>query len=267
MTAATLFLHSTGTTPALWGGVPEAVWAGSERVAPANLGIPPHPPLPRGQAFEVREDVEAALAAVHGFNEVHLVGHSYGGVLALKLLPLLGARAKSLFLYEPVLFGALVLDRAPHDPAAAEEARGLLQHPWFLSDEVRGGTDPWIELFIDYWNRPGSWARMAPEQQAFTRALGWKMYREVRACFLDQEPFEQHRLHGLFTTLAMGERSPRASRAMQRRLAELNPEARLVELPKTGHMAPLTHPALVHQALLDHVRARVSPSDRYDQDG
>ncbi len=259
MTAATLFLHSTGTTPALWKDVPEEVWAGSERLAPANLGIPPRPPLLRGQPFDVREDVQAALSAVHGFNEVHLVGHSYGGVLALKLLPLLGARARSLFLYEPVLFGSLVTDRAPLDPAAAEEARGLLQHPWFLSDEVRGGSDPWIELFIDYWNRPGSWARMPPEQQAFTRALGWKMYAEVRACFLDQEPFEQHRLQGIFTTLAMGERSPRASRAMQRRLAELNPAARLVELAKTGHMAPLTHPALVNEALLEHVRQRDAP--------
>lgn len=259
MTAATLFLHSTGTTPKLWDGVPEAGWAGSERVAPPNIGVPPRPPLPRGQPFAVQEDVAAALAAVEGFDVVHLVGHSYGGVLALKLLPLLGARARSLFLYEPVLFGALVLDPAPSDQAAAAEARALFEHPWFLSDEARGGTDPWIELFIDYWNRPGSWARMPPEQQAFTRALGWKMYLEVRACFLDQEPFEQHRLQGIFTTLAMGERSPRASRAMQRRLAELNPEARLVEVAKTGHMAPLTHPALVHQALLDHVGARVSP--------
>lgn len=259
MTAATLFLHSTGTTPALWKDVPEEVWAGSERLAPANLGIPPRPPLFRGQPFHVQEDVAVALAAVEGFDELHLVAHSYGGVVALKLLPLLGARARSLFLYEPVLFGSLVHDQAPVDPEAAAEARGLFEHPWFLNDVDKGGTDPWLELFIDYWNRPGSWARMPPEQQAFTRELGWKMYSEVRACFFDTGSFEQHRLQGIFTTLAMGERSPRASRAMQKRLAGLNPEARLVELAKTGHMAPLTHPALVHEALLEHVRQRDAP--------
>jgi len=35
-------------------------------------------------------------------------------------------------------------------------------------------------------------------------------------------------------------------------LGVVNPHAVVVDLPGTGHMAPLTHPALTNDALLQH---------------
>ncbi|MFO0727880.1 MAG: alpha/beta hydrolase [Myxococcota bacterium] len=256
MRAISLLLHSTGTTPSMWDGVPSEVLSGTARIAPTNLGVPPNPPLLRGQPGGAAEDAAHALAAIPDDAEViDLYGHSYGAVLALDLLPRLGSRVRSIFLYEPVLFGALA--RSPDvDPAAAEEARAFRDHPWFLRDEERGGTEAWIELFIDYWNRPGSWARMPEAQRAETIAVGWKMYQEVRSCFLDARSFEAIILGAPTVTLAVGERSPAASRAMSAALARRNPGAVLFEVVGTGHMGPLTHPDRVRPALLDHAARR-----------
>jgi pimeloyl-ACP methyl ester carboxylesterase len=53
-------------------------------------------------------------------------------------------------------------------------------------------------------------------------------------------------------TLVRGERSPAGSRGVIAQLAKYNPHAKVVELAGTGHMAPLTHPQKVHEALRAH---------------
>lgn len=260
MAALSLLLHSTGTTPALWAGVPDDVVQETVRLAPAHLGYPPHAPLPRLQACDAAREASHVQAAIPAdASELHLYAHSYGAVVAIALLPLLGDRVRSLFLYEPVLFGALARDTLA-DPAAIEDANTFLAHPWFLHDDTRGGTDPWLEMFIDYWNRPGAFASMPGAMRAFTRSMGWKMYQEVRACFLTFASFELPALRRISTTVAMGARSPRASRAMAQALARVNQGVRLVELAGTGHMAPLTHAPLVHAAMREHVAWRQSHS-------
>jgi pimeloyl-ACP methyl ester carboxylesterase len=182
---------------------------------------------------------------------VHLVAHSYGGLVALQLARALGPRTASLFLFEPVLFGALT--RATQVPEAArEEARAFSRREGFL-DDAHGGDDAWMTAFIDYWNRPGSWARMPEPMREFARFISWKMYQEVRAVFFDSSTFEDHAFAAVPMTLVKAERSPQAPRAMVDALAHVNPHAKVTELAGTGHMAPLSHPALVAQALVEHL--------------
>ena len=56
-----------------------------------------------------------------------------------------------------------------------------------------------------------------------------------------------------------GKRSPASSRSVMRLLAPVLPRATLVEFEKLGHMAPLTHPAVVNNAIAEflqqHMRA------------
>jgi pimeloyl-ACP methyl ester carboxylesterase len=250
MTASLLYIHSTGTLPSLWSALPDEKLQGALVLRPANLGYPPNPPLERPAPFTVADEVAHLLAKLPAQGPVHLVAHSYGGLVALKLARALGPRTASLFLFEPVLFGALT--RAGHAPAAAmEEARAFARHEGFL-DDARGGDDAWMTTFIDYWNRPGSWARMPEPMREFARFVSWKMYQEVRAVFFDGSDFEEHALAAPLT-LVKAQRSPQAPRAMVDELARVNPQAKVVELLGTGHMAPLTHPALVAQALEEHL--------------
>ncbi|HTJ83882.1 MAG TPA: alpha/beta hydrolase [Polyangiaceae bacterium] len=247
-----VFIHSTGTTPLLWAGLPEAIASRGEIVAPANLGYPPNPEIPRGQKLTMRDDATEVLASVpDDGRDVHVFAHSYGGLVGLEILRRLGARVRSMFLYEPVLPGGLAKE-ADLDDETRREVDGFLQNPWFLDDETRGGTDAWLEVFIDFWNKPGSWARMPEEAKGAMRPFGWKMYQEVRSCFLDGE-LDGHALDDVETTLFVGGRSPRTSRAIVQRLAKRHPRARTVEVERAAHMSLLTSPGLIHPAMQEHV--------------
>ncbi len=247
MPAYSVFIHSSGTGPALWAGVPASATAGSTPWFPANLGYPPLPPVAHGVHLNADDDARHLAATLPAdATSLRLFGHSYGGLVALKLARLAPVPVESLFLLEPVLFGALqqVLDR---HPAAVPEVNLLRQSPVFLNDTL-GGTAPWMELFIDYWNRPGSWSRMPEAMQQAQLALGWKMYQEVRSVTLDQTPFSAWRTD-VPLTLVWGERTTEAAKAMIRELALVNPQAQEIVLPGVGHMAIAVKPAVVFAAM------------------
>ncbi len=247
MTAYSLFIHSTGTTRALWASVPPAVYAGTTPLFPANLGYAPLPPVPRGVAVTADDDARHLAQQIPAdATSVRIFGHSYGGLVAMKLARLVTVPVESLFLLEPVLFGALgaVIDRHPD---AAPEVQFFHDSPIFLNDAV-GGTAPWLELFIDYWNRPGSWARMPAEMQAAQLAVGWKMYQEVRSVSLDPTPFAAWRLP-MPLTLAYGEKTTASAKAMIAELAAANPHARQLLLPGVNHMAIAVKPGVVWTAM------------------
>lgn len=249
-------IHSTATTPLMWKPVVKTL--GLTAQMPANLGYPPNAPLPQGALFSMEDDLSNLTAQLPSDGPIDLIAHSYGGLLALHLTRRLGGRVRSLFLYEPVLFGSLV--RSSHVPEVAQSARLFLDHEWFLSDS-RGGSEEWLEQFVDYWNRPGSWARAPEPVKVFSRSVGWKAFCEVRAVFFESLDFEEYRFDGVDITLARGGRSPRESRAMVDELQRVNPHAWLTELPEAGHMAPISDPAAVAQLYAAH-RERVAAKHR-----
>jgi pimeloyl-ACP methyl ester carboxylesterase len=233
-----ILLHSTGTLPTMW----DAAIGSVPARAVTHLGYPPHPPIPRGVEVDRAAEVAHVLTAIGDEDDVDLVAHSYGGMIALDVGDALGARLRSLALYEPVLFGALA------SPELAEVGR-------FLTDTRIGGTDPWLERFIDFWNRPGAWARMPPELADYCRRVGWKMFCEVRACFSPTQTWDHACLGRVPVTLIAGARTPAPSRAVTDELARRYPAARVVVVPGTGHMGPITHPALVAPVLAAHFAA------------
>jgi len=254
-----LFIHSTGTSPLLWRGVTDDVVGGRRGLHPANLGYPPNPAVARGATLTLDEEAAHLARAIPGeARRVHLVGHSYGATVALVLAEHASVRERlaSMFLAEPVLFGALAKDAggevATHDPEAVTTTRELLATSPLL-DDARGGRADWLEAFIDYWNRPGSWSKMPEPMKEQALAVGWKMYQEVRACFAADRPFAAWTI-AVPTTLAVGERTTIHSRAMSRALARRHPreDLALVEMKGTGHMAPLTHPAVVLPEVAKH---------------
>ena len=271
---STLFLHSSGTSPAMWHEVPDEAFPGA-RLAPANVGYPPGPPLPRGTTHTVSDELAALTPQLARLphEPLHIVAHSYGGLVALELALREPTRVASLYLFEPVLFGPLVALEAgritrradlPHTgaesdvifEAGVQEALAIsARMPWFF-DDARGGTEPWLEAFIDYWNRPGSWSRLPAAQRAFLRAVGWKIYQEVRAGFSVSRAFAGLALTCPLT-VAFGERTTAASRAMVHGLRAANPHATSVEVAGTGHMGPVTHLEALLPSLREHFdRAR-----------
>jgi len=260
MNEIVLFIHSIGTFPTLWAGVPSEAIGGREAVRPANLGYPPHEPLVRGQTVTIADESAHLLQILQNVAEkpsrVHIVAHSYGATVALALAESsLRGRLASVVLAEPGRFRFLVEDHdgevAAIDSEAVSSARVFAMNP-VLGDVDKAGGPEWLEVFIDYWNRPGAWLRMPEPMKQQSLALGWKMFQEVRMCFNADKPFRDYVLD-VPTTLVMGARTTIHSRAMTHALARTH-GLQVVELPGVGHMAPLTHPALVHAVIAEHFR-------------
>lgn len=197
---------------------------------------------------------EAALALpLLPIEGAHVVGHSYGGAVALKLATLAPQAVRSLSVYEPVLAAWLVDDDA-HSPAARE----FLATGAFVDRALaRGEHELAAWHFVDYWGGPGAWAALSPERQAalaprmpavgahFGALLGERMGPLALAAL----PMPMLCLHG------------DATRASTRRVAQLLravlPGARHEALHGMGHLGPITHAAEVNACIRAFIERRL----------
>lgn len=236
-----VFLHSTGMGTFMWRALAERLPPGWVLHTPGNIGYPPGPLLPRGEVVSLDDEVDTVLRQLPpGIEELHLGGHSYGAMVALKLALSGRVPVKSLWLYEPVMYGALRQRQHELPLEVATQVEQLFNHPAYKTLDVEhGGNDNWLQGFIDHWNGEGAWAAMPEKLKLMTRAVGWKMYLEVRSQAADTLRFEDHRLEVPLTIVA-GERTTPAAMAIAQALAAANPGARLEVLTGHGHMAPAT---------------------------
>jgi pimeloyl-ACP methyl ester carboxylesterase len=191
-------------------------------------------PVHTGDAWSVDDDL-AAITAVAGSDPVCLVGHSYGGLLALRWAVDHPERTARVIAHEPVVW-PLVLGRPP-DLArlGVEGVDGLL-------DPARGGSEPWLRSFVDFWNGPGGWERLPDVLRRAAVAAGHKTWLEVHHACHEPTTDDAWRALRVPVRITVGEESPAPEQAVVRRLEGLLPD---VELRATagGHNAPLTHPA------------------------
>ena len=236
MTDVALFIHSTGTGPFMWKRLMASVPDGMTALAPVNRGYAPDDLFQRGQPFDIAMDLDHLKTQIPaGTNGLHLVAHSYGGLLALHLALDPTLPVKSLWLYEPVMFGSLRLIQHELSPEVGREVAALYDTPDFFGEET-GGDARWLEGFVDYWSQPGTWAAMPEKVKALSLALGWKMFQEVRAQAMLSRPLADYRLR-VPMTLLHGQHTRAPARDMVQRLAALNPQAVLVSLGGLGHMS------------------------------
>lgn len=252
MSEVALFIHSTATGPFMWRPFLADLPEGVTPLTPTNRGYALDDLLPTVQPFSVHDEVAHLQALIPpGTTGLHLGGHSYGGFVALTLAQATGLPVRSLWLYEPVLFGALRAEPERLSPEVAAHVEALYGEAHSMLDERAGGSEAWIERFIDYWNHPGMWASMPEKAKAMTRPLGWKMFREVSSVSTEPQAFEAYRLEAPLT-LVHGARTTPAAQAMVERLAEVNPHAVVESLPGLGHMGLVGAPAAVQPSLQRH---------------
>lgn len=200
--------------------------------------------MPDGFLDRVILDEETGIAldlVKHVGGRAHLVGHSYGGVQAMRVAHALGEAALSLTLLEPVAVDLIsvenVLDGHP-DLRAMTEA---------CSDAIaRGDVENAGKIFCGYFMQPMPWELLPANNRAAIAANIRKVHRGWLEIFAlpDQRPL--YRSLRVPTTLIRGDSGPRCGRSMAERLSELIPGATLRTIPGAGHMMPLSHPAQVN---------------------
>ncbi len=112
-----------------------------------------------------------------------------------------------------------------------------------------GNPDLAAEHFIDFWMGQGAWAR-TPDARKPPIAASVVNIRGWAHCLM-KEPtplaaFRELRIPVLYMT---GSDSPASSRGVARLLLRTLPQVQHVEFPGMGHMAPVTHPAQINDAI------------------
>jgi pimeloyl-ACP methyl ester carboxylesterase len=245
-----LLLHSGGFSARQWRKLGNLLSATHRVLAPDLLGYGSSSPWPLGTPFHLHQDVAALEALLDGAGRpAHVVGHSYGGLLALKLACSRPTLVRSLALFEPVAFA--VLD----EPSDADERASIDVVQDDYQPGRSGADDAWLGKFVDWWNGPGAWNALAEEARASFRVVGWKVFQEVLSIGADRTPRATFAAISAPTLLLGGERTPKTERRVVEKLGKILPQARVQVFAEMGHMGPITHAPLVNAAIAAHIRA------------
>lgn len=208
-------------------------------------------------AFSLAEEAAPILAIIDRIGEpVHLVGHSYGGGVALRVAREHPHMIRSLTLIEPSAFH--LLRRGAR--ALFREISGVARH---VERAVAGG-DYWqgMARFVDYWSGTGAWEAMAHDLRARLCQRLPKVVLDFRALFDEPATLDDYRRLDMPTLLVCGTRSPGPSRRIVGMLAGALPRAGATHVAGAGHMSPLTHVDAVNAAIIAHLEANAGKGRR-----
>ena len=243
--APAVLLHSSGMSGRQWKRLASRlVESGLRAIVPDLSGHGRSAEWPEEKPFSFHVDVERVAALLESLGEpAHLVGHSYGGFIALQAAIAVPSRVRSLALFDPVAFGTL-------DPAGDVDARRELLNVEMIWDASPQGRERWLELFVDYWGGPGAWAGLREDIRAEFRRVAWVVFEGVRTLAADDTQASAYAALRAPALLLTGQHSPLAARTVIRRLRESLAGARVETVPGAGHMAPLTHTDAVNELIV-----------------
>ena len=217
-------------------------------LAPDFIGYGRSEAWPADQPFSIAADADILVAlAEKSEGPLHIVGHSYGGALALEAARQLRSKVKSLTLVEPVSFHLL---------------RGEQRAEWteieHLGAEVlaamqREDHRAAAGLFMSYWRGRWKWW-LSPERfKAAITATMPKVAHEFEAAAEASTRLDDYAAIHAPVLIVLGSRTRAPTRVVGEMLVSALPNSTLASIRGAGHMSPFTHQAEVNALVLDHL--------------
>jgi pimeloyl-ACP methyl ester carboxylesterase len=249
-----MLVHSSVSGARQWGRLIDDL-QDRFRVRAVNLfGYGRTPAWPQGRMQSLDDQarlVEAALP--RGAGEICLVGHSFGGAVAMKAAARLGARVRKLVLLETNPFDLLAQHGCVRAYAEAAALRDCVK--------TCGDVGEWsiaAERFADYWSGAGTWRGMRLERRAaFAQALMPNYFEWDAVMNDDTTAADWAALLPTDTLLISDPHSARPIREITTILRRACPAWHYQEVPGAGHMAPLTRPDLINPLIRAFLCAKI----------
>jgi pimeloyl-ACP methyl ester carboxylesterase len=244
-------VHSNASSSSQWRALMERLASGFHVLAPDTHGAGKGPAWPAGRPLALREEV-ALLAPVfaRAGKPFSLVGHSYGGAVALVAAVQEPRCVRALVLYEPTLFS--LVDAAFPPPNDADGIRQTVERAGAaLAAGNRGAA---AEHFIDFWMGAGALHATPPLRRTAIEAAVVNVQGWGHALFAEPTPLKAFGALTMPVLLMVGEKSPTSARAVARLLAQALPRVETLEFEGLGHMGPVTHPEVVNPAIESFLR-------------
>lgn len=252
-----ILLHSSASSGRQWRHLKRAI-GDRYRLLALDLcgyGETPLPLHPEG--FRLEQEVtlvEQVMEHIEG--PFHLVGHSYGGAVALKTALKLEhtGRIRSLYVHEPVLFSLLRLEGKQ---AEWDEITSLCAG---IGDHVdHGRNDEAAKLFIDYWSGPGTWDAIPEQRKPDYAAHSPKVVLDFTALFAASDPLSAYGDLKMPMRVTSGNTGPLPARRVAELLGRARGDGALRIIDGVGHMAPVTDPERVNPEIIAHLAANPLP--------
>ncbi|MCI2395268.1 alpha/beta hydrolase [Aliiroseovarius sediminis] len=246
-----LLVHCSLAHSGAWRGVERVL---SEQLKMLALDLPGHGRSADwdgvGDYQDTSVHIAEALLNRETTGPVDLIGHSYGGTIAMRLAQRNPARVRSLTMFEPVFFSA-----ARNHPAYAENT-ALMNGP-FAQAVQDGDRMEAARLFNMLWGRDAAWQSLPLSQRE-------DMARRIHLIPAGK-PVTHDDIHGQLAPGALerldvpvllmeGARSPALISAVHDALEARLPNVRRHVIDGAGHMAPVTHPIQVGDRILAFLR-------------
>jgi pimeloyl-ACP methyl ester carboxylesterase len=253
-----VLLHGSASSAVQWHALAEPLAERYRVIAPDLYGYGGTAHWPGWKPFHLECEAEIVLALLGRVNKrAHLVGHSYGGAIALHVAGLHRDLLRSLTLIEPAAFHLLRGTDAQAFAEITEVARRVERAT--ASGEYLAG----FGRFVDYWNGPEAWAGVPAEKRYAMAARLPKVALDFHATLNEPTRLEDFRSMTVPTLLLHGTNSRWPTRRICDLLDRILPEARLETIGGAGHMAPVTHREQVNAIVIAHLGSNARQASRY----
>jgi len=231
-----VMLHSSLGSKSQWAALAERLARRFRVIAIDLCGYGDNAGVAPGPSFSLDDEVRLVTARldklVAPHLRVHVVGHSYGGLVALRFAQAWRGRTASLTMYDPVVFRAL----SENDPALAAVTALAERVAAFVEAGQRQHA---ARAFVDFWSGEGSFASLPlPAQCSIARRVD-KIPLDFEAA--SRWPLSPVDLRTIATPtlLLAGKRSPAVAKRIVASLSRELPNRR-VRWIDSGHMGPIT---------------------------
>lgn len=250
-------LHASASSSQQWSKL-VADFDGRMRViTPDLIGYGSKDRFQKGRSLRMQDEVDNILAQIEAAagkanGPLHLVGHSYGGAVALQIALTYPEHVASLTVYEPAQFLLLM-----QGGLEAPEAQEILAVHRFVQGRLKSCLQRWSATrhFIEYWSGRGVWKRIPHRnKRRFVRLLP-KIAAEFNAIFsAPVSTADCAKLHMPIRVIC-GTRTRASASKVAEVLAESAPNAEQVFVEGAAHMAPATQPKDINPLIIEHVLA------------
>lgn len=249
-----VLLHCTGGSGRQWTGLAETLREDFQIIAPDLCGYGATTHWPGCGTFNLGVEANLVGALIRQLKKpAHIVGHSFGGAVALQLALRYPEHLNSLTLIEPAAFH-LLRDGDDEDERAL---RQISEIATAIANAVNCGDYVGaMRRFVDYWSGQGSWDALPNAQRNALAARINKVTLDFWATLNDRTRLDDLSDLEVPTLIVSGGHSPFPTRRICFHLARTLPDVNQRMIDEGGHMLPSSHFREIAPLIRFHCGAR-----------